>query len=40
MLKDGRMRIILQRRDVVGPIHESSRVWHSEALTFGVFKEE
>ena len=40
MLKYGRMKFLLHRRNVVGPVLESNLVSHSEALSFGGFKEE
>ena len=39
MLKDGRMKIQSQRRDVARPIRESSPVSLLEALSFRVFEE-
>ena len=31
------MKILLQRRDVVGLVHESSLVWHAGELSFEGF---
>ena len=31
------MKILLQRHDVVGPVRESSPVWHLGALSFEGF---
>ena len=39
-LREERIKLLLQRRDVVEPVRKSNPVWHSIMLSFRVFKEE